>query len=625
VNRRIPSLVLLALVGCDVDNDRERSFDGPLALAPLLVEDGSPFDGPVAFVANTRSGTIVPLDLKHATLLGDQYGSPWLRSRWVATGDLRQLGELAVYLPEPDQVSVVATDLGFDVVIEAPYTVGMDPDPQFFETQASEPLFLDEDASGDAATLSDLTVRSAFTTTEDWTIEYDGDRWWVYGSRSGKQGTQASFDQAYITDQGELSFTIEGSATVGDRFELRTDNGLVEHDVGGSPLALQRVPDSDLVVVSVWDAAAERGFLALLDLRQDLVVHEIDLPAGAQPWRMDLGATPDDLFVADSRASSVHRVRLDADDPTASALVESLETAGPVQDLAWVGQDADPLLGRTAFSHLAVAPAWLNRVDLYDLDGAAWLDTNPDDEVEGGLDLRRPVVGLSSSREAVRLQETTAWDAQVERPVVAVTTFDGTLRLVEGQTGCLSIDEGGPGVTSSSGIETIDFSDQGNTSNPALLADDATGRSFTTPDCGGILQSEGWTLTYDGVTASWEVEGTLSGLQANRAYEDERYLSDDGALSFLILAGTQPSTDGDRFSFTSASGVLELDEVANAAGGTDPLELPGPPLVVWYRSGPTGGGWDLEQRRAYALVAITNSDWVLRVRLDTWASEAIWD
>jgi hypothetical protein len=615
----------LLLAGCSVDNDTERSFDGPLAMATLLEEDGSPFDGPVAFVANSRTGTIVPLDLKRATLLGDQYGAPWLRSSWIATGDQRQITELAVWMPDEAQVSVVANDLNFDVVIEAPYIVGIDGEPVDYETTATTPVYFDEDGSGDAPTLDDLTVRGAFTTTEAWTIEYDGEQWWVTGTRSGKQGAQAITGESYITDQGELSFTIQGTATLGDRFELETDNGLVEHDVGGTPLALERVAGTDLVIVSVWDSTNDRGFLAFLDLANDVVVHEIDLPTGSQPGRLAIGATAADLYVADSYAPFVHHVSVDADDPTASAIVDTIDAAGPVLDLAWVGQDAEPLLDREAWSHLAVAPAFLNRVDIYDLEAGLWVDSNPNDDVEGGLDLRRPVVGLSSSREAVPLQATTDWGARAERPVVAVTTFDGTLRMVEGETGCLATDVNGAGIATSSGIETVDFTDQGSTSNPSILADSSTGRSFSTPSCGGILGTETWTATYDAVFGNWEIEGSLTGLQETRAYEDERYISDGAELSFLILAGTQPSTDGDSFTFSSTSGVLELENVPNAAGGSDPLELPGPPLVVWYRSGPTGGGWDLEQRRPYILVPITNSDWVLRIRIDNWSAEAIWD
>ena len=43
----------------------------------------------------------------------------------------------------------------------------------------------------------------------------------------------------------EIAFTIEG-ATDGDRFELSTDTGIIEHDLGGYVLDLERVTNTDL-------------------------------------------------------------------------------------------------------------------------------------------------------------------------------------------------------------------------------------------------------------------------------------------------------------------------------------------------------------------------------------------
>ena len=65
-----------------------------------------PFEEPVGFVANTRSGLIVPVDLKHATLLSDQVAAPFVRPRWVSTGSARILGQLAAWAPTDDQITV---------------------------------------------------------------------------------------------------------------------------------------------------------------------------------------------------------------------------------------------------------------------------------------------------------------------------------------------------------------------------------------------------------------------------------------------------------------------------------------------------------------------------------------
>ena len=75
-------------------------------------------------------------------------------------------------------------------------------------------------------------MKAGSTTTEDWLLEYDGERWWVYGSRSGKQGSQAIFGDLFESDHQEISFTVGGSATEGDTIEFSTDTGIVEHDLG---------------------------------------------------------------------------------------------------------------------------------------------------------------------------------------------------------------------------------------------------------------------------------------------------------------------------------------------------------------------------------------------------------
>jgi len=144
--------------------------------------------------------------------------------------------------------------------------------------------------------------------------------------------------------------------------------------------------------------------------------------------------------------------------------------------------------------------------------------------------------------------------------------------------------------------------------------------------CGGISQEDSWTITYDGIEGDWEVEATVGGLQEGRAQEDQRYVSDDGSVSFLILAGAQPSSDGDSFSFSIDEGLLRIDEVVLPRGvGTDPLEMPAAPVSFVYEAGPSGGGWDEDHTRSFALVPVTNSDFVLRVHIQAWKIDVVWD
>ena len=49
----------LALLGCQAPEPGLPWFDGPVGAAVLDPADGGPFDEPVGFVSNSRSGTIV--------------------------------------------------------------------------------------------------------------------------------------------------------------------------------------------------------------------------------------------------------------------------------------------------------------------------------------------------------------------------------------------------------------------------------------------------------------------------------------------------------------------------------------------------------------------------------------
>ena len=147
-----------------------------------------------------------------------------------------------------------------------------------------------------------------------------------------------------------------------------------------------------------------------------------------------------------------------------------------------------------------------------------------------------------------------------------------------------------------------------------------------TSSCGGVAQTERWTVTYDEIDGTYEVEGTISGLQETLAIEDQRYVSDDGAVSFTILAGNAPTTDGDTFIFNTDEGILRMDSLVRPGSQyTEALELPAEPVIFQYLAGPTGGGWDVRDERTFIMVPITNSDMVMRVRVKPWDVEAVWD
>ena len=80
--------------------------------------------------------------------------------------------------------------------------------------------FEDADSSGDAPEITGLQLRAGATTTEQWTLTFNGTSRQVDGSRSGLMENLATPEQPYVSDSEELAFTITGSATYGDQFQF---------------------------------------------------------------------------------------------------------------------------------------------------------------------------------------------------------------------------------------------------------------------------------------------------------------------------------------------------------------------------------------------------------------------
>ena len=624
----VPRLVLVGLLtgmtACRPDPTLRPTFDGPIFADIFTPEEGGPFWTTLAFVSNSRDGSVVPLDIRHNTAVSDQYAAPFIAPRRVATGDERQLGQVVAWSPGDETIDVFVIDHTNALLVQAPYIIGVsdEGEPQIPVATVTTPVFDDADGSGGTARMVGVEVRNGFTTTEDWTVTYDGAVWSVSGTNSGRQSRTALTGRPWTSDQRELTFEIKGTATPGDQFTLSTDNGLVEHDLGSVPLSLLEVPDSDLLLVGAWDREANLSDILVWDRLTASEIGRIPLPDGAQPWRL----TWDDsgvLYAGDARRSAVYIIEPDLALPEQST-VDEVVTPAPVQDLAVIEQEADDLTQREAYHHLFVAPIDDNRVDLYDLNTGIWVDVNPRDGIAGGLDLRSPVVGLSTIPIPVKLLEEANNGNRHKERVVAVSTTDGALRLIQGIDGCLAIDSQGARMVADVGVDLVTFNDFGEASNPVLVTNDATARQVVSSDCGGINRDESWTIVYDGVEGAWRARGSVTGEQAGLVYEDTRYTTDDGGLSWLILAGTRPSTDGDTFFFQIEDGVLEMTEMIISAESIMTFNLPGPPLAFSMDMGPTGGGWNDDRTKAFVLLPLTNNDVVMRIRPQGWSPEVSW-
>ena len=607
---------LLLAIGCTPDDDTDPHFDGPVAATVLHPDQGGPFDEPVGFVSNSRSGRITALDLKHGRILSDHPGSSFLRAPYVATGRDRILGDVAVLAPDAEQVTLWVADLRYEVLVEAPYIVGMDTWPQFVVPSATDPVFVDADGSGDSVAVNDLQLRRGYTTTEDWVLEYDGELWTVTGSRSGRQGEQAPMGEAWHTGWREIEFELSGTATAGDRIELSTDTGVVEYDVGGSIQAMALHPDASVMALSVFDRTTAVSALVFFDPAAGEVVGQVTLADGAQPYRLVWTPAGDRLFVADASLPVAWELTLDALDPAVST-VRELAMHAPLADVAFI----DTVQGE----RLAVAPIGFNRVDLYDLATDSFVVVNSYTGDPWGLDLGSPVAGLAASPFPVMLPETTEFGARVVEPTVSVALFNGEMLQLEAVTGCFAQDEDGPRSLEGDS-NSFTFEDLGAYSDDTIWMDEATERHVAVNACAGIAQSEEWQLVFDEVDQSWWVDGGDSGAQESRAWNDLRYVSDEGAISFTIMSGLSPATDGDRYYLTIDDGVLRASGNLDRYGDEEHyFEMPARPTAFWYDAGATGGGWDELDRRAYMLWPITNSDYVVRVRLSSAQGEIVWN
>jgi hypothetical protein len=606
-------MLLLGLMACNDTVALEGAFDGPDASAVLHPETGGPFYEPVAFVANSRNGRIVPLDLKHGWVLADDPAAPFLNAQQIPTGSERILGPLQVWAPDAETVVLFAADAHNQRLLEIDYVQGLNEDGHPI---TARPVLVGEVLSSGAAVLEELHLRQGRAATEDWVLRFEGSSWVVTGSRSGEQLGRARPLEPYATDDEALEFIVSGPAAEGDTITLSVDSGVDELDLGGFVEALYMLPDQSALLASVTSLEEGTARLVAVDPLSGAVA-EIPLPAGARPWRMAGDPSSSLVYVADSRSPAVYELIWNGDAPGASP-VRTLVTDGAVVDLAWQG-DAD-------WENLFVATAAQNRVDVYDLVQDAWLDVNPLTPELDGIDTQTPVTGLGAAVDPVYLQLAGAYGTPGYEKVLAISTLEGVVRLAQGRTGCLVSDEYGPWAELD---DVSPFLDAGDTSNPSFEAGGATGRAVQVNPCGGTAVNETWSLVFDGAAGAWQVTGSIVGVQEAPAYENVRYISDGGEISFLLRSGTLPSTSGDTFTVHVYDGIAEITGDTNEDGLTTGdetrMELPARPVPFSYLAGPEGESWEPVNRKVGVLWPQTNSDSVLRVNFEGAQVDAVWD
>ena len=599
MNFRFPVLALmLGLSACEEEPAYEGAFEIPVAATVLQPDDVDMlFEEPIGFVANANGGRIHMLSLKQGRFLSDDPTSAFLRGNPLATGEARQLGGIAAWAPAPETLHVFVTDKRFGHLVRIPYIIGI----QTMKSQGVEVQFpLEADttvsdwtlADSEGSTLSrarlrDIEVKQGYTTTETWTLVFDGEAWVVEGTRSGRQTERAYFDEPYAAEHRAIGFTVRGQGRVGDRFTFATDNGLEEIDVGGIPLHVRyRTADGWLYVV-VQDE--EQTKLQRVDPLFGDVLDSV-LPEGARPGRLTEEPSTQSLFTGDVSAP----------------ILWEIEAGGQVVEHAipWPVTDVAPLFGDSG-RQVYLVPVGSRDLWRFDLDEGKVVDTNPWLIGDQPLTLSSPINGIESLPIPHLYIDRTDDGVRRQGRSVAVALQEGRVVFVEETTGCLMTDGLGPRTLQSNNFTSSDYTtDFDDVSSPPFLeGTDQNERHVVVNPCAGIARSEVWTLRYDANLLAWYVEGSESGVQPELAVEDRRYTSLDGSVSFLIRSGSSPSEDGWTVQFQVDDGWMSVDGDQNDDGLVDVrFRNPGDPVYFHYRVGSRDAGWVPVDDRPFVLV-----------------------
>jgi hypothetical protein len=587
------------LIGCTEEERSFAQFDGPVDVAVL--EPGI-FEVPVALVTSFRSGRVTKLDLKRTTVLVEDSPAPWMPGPDIAFGANRALGEIAL-VEGADFVDVWVSDDFRDELLRAPWIDGFDEDgkPAWVRPGWSEVTFHDVDGtvleSEAVPELRGLRVRPGRATTETWTMTWRGNAFEVEGSASGLQNLKAVPGTWYESDAGEIAFVaalaglpmLEGQAL---RFE--TASGVEAADAGGLVTDLLVSPDGDWIFASIIPDDGP-GWVSVWDAEGFVEIDRLQLPAGSAPERLAAGRDEGVVWIADSIElpdGSGRLFRLDfVPGDVATLATTELHAPEPLIDLA-DGRDPDA-------HFLFAAGAYTDAIWTLDPVTGAAQDINPFTPEVDATHVRSVISGLTAIPRPVETGELDQDGSRFAVYGVLATTFAGEMYWLNAGTGCQVF--GGPArayLNVVGDIVNAVWSDIGYESNPQLVYDDASERVISTHPCGGITRTEQWTFRYDEQLQSYEVEGTRSGLQANRAFEGVRYFSDNGSISLLIMPGTLPTTDGDRFSFPVNDGVTPVRV----------HELPGDPVVFTELYDDRTGSWFEVKEREIALIPHTGND-----------------
>ncbi len=601
---RLALLLVLVLAGCDFDTRSFAGFDGPTDIAYL--PPGDFFEVPVAFVTNFRSGRVGKLDLKRTNLVVENTAAPWIPGPDLAFGADRALSEIALVEGE-DTLTIWVADDSRDDLLRLPYISGRDDsgEPVWNRPELGEVRFFDADGmldEGTAPELRGLRLRPGRATSETWSLTWNGAGFVVHGSASGLQDGLAVAGSPYETDFGELAFTLSLSELELERgasLEVDVLSGVESAEAGGLVMDL-RVSDDGLWVFALVLPDEGDAWLAIWDAATFEEIDRVLFPVGASPERISAANDEGVFWIADSAtvkgAGRIFRLDYVPGDLDTVALT-SVAVPEPNIDVA-EGQGERP--------RLFVAAAFSEFVHTLDSTTFEPIDINPSTPAVDATRLSGLITGLESGAQPIETAELDDDGTRFVEPGIVATTFTGELFLLNADSGCMFW--GTPGRAhldeTLTSLSTL-FQDIGAESNPVATFDVASQRLVTTHPCGGVSRTEDWSIVFDGETQSYEVEGSRSGVQANRLHEGVRYLSDEGAISMTILPGNRPTSHGDSWNFRIDDGIAPIQL----------QELPGDPLVYTETYDDRSGAYYRLRQREVAVVAHAGNDVVLWIDL----------
>lgn len=586
MNRTVSAVTWLALcitAGCAQEDEIFiGTFDSPSTIAVLPAAEGGPFTHDVGFAPSRHGGRVRLLDLPGYRYLSTSTTASFLPTNALPTGRNRVLTQAAPVVTGEDKVDLFLLDQHFGQVLKAPVVDGRTSDGSLrrIQPELTSWSFEDVDGSGDDIILYQAEPSLNGGASETWTVTRRSDaQWTVSGSRSGKQNGLALPNRTYTTDDASVSFTFGGTkGSEGDTLTFVVDNGLQELDLGlgedDRPAAIAASPDSSVVLLAVEGV---QSTLYALDPVTSEPTATFDLGAGGVPSRFSWNSEGSVAYLADASPLQGSVWAYDA----TSGQVEQYAMPFPVKDVASLGSGDSEIL--------YVSRADTSEVWLYEISTGEFIDVNSISPGVQGMPFSVPVRGLAAIHLPYSWLERTSNDSPIVGTSVAVSLNDGQVVYMKEGTGCLLL--GGLGSDGFVGPRSVLEASGGifrdwaasftidQLSNPWLERNENSSRHITVNSCSGIAPGERWIVRYDAAFGAWEVEGRRSGIQETLALEEQRYVSDNGQVSFFLHSGTDLSIEPYTFSFVVNPGFVSNLTNPNPNIDQPVINEPGRPAV----------------------------------------------